>query len=224
MSIAEKLTTIAENEQKVYEAGKKSQYDEFWDNHQQNGKRTDYTGGFSGWNGNIFKPKYNMQPIAAVYMLAQFTSETDLVEHLDNLGITLDFSKCTNFTNFMLWGQITRMGVIDSTAATAISFYYAYKMRTLDLLIIRDDGSTTLTFEGAENLTNITIQGVIGKSTNMRWSPLSKNSITNVISVLSDTTTNLTLTLSKSAVNKAFSNEDWETLVATKPNWTISLI
>ena len=34
MSIAEKLTTIAENEQKVYDAGQKSEYDRFWDSYR----------------------------------------------------------------------------------------------------------------------------------------------------------------------------------------------
>ena len=40
MSIAEKLQQIAENEQNVYDAGKKAQYDEFWDNYQNKGNRT----------------------------------------------------------------------------------------------------------------------------------------------------------------------------------------
>mgnify|MGYP003296383754 CR=1 FL=1 len=31
MSISDKLQTIAENEQRVFDAGKKTQYDEFWD-------------------------------------------------------------------------------------------------------------------------------------------------------------------------------------------------
>ena len=34
MSIADKLTTIAENEQKVYDAGAKSEHDKFWDSYQ----------------------------------------------------------------------------------------------------------------------------------------------------------------------------------------------
>ena len=38
MSIAEKLTAIAENVPKVYEAGQKSEYDRFWDAYQNNGK------------------------------------------------------------------------------------------------------------------------------------------------------------------------------------------
>ena len=41
MSIADKLTTIAENEQKVFDAGKQAEYDEFWDSFQSKGTRKD---------------------------------------------------------------------------------------------------------------------------------------------------------------------------------------
>ena len=64
MTIAEKLQTIAENETKVFEAGKKSQYDMFWDNLQNNGNRKNYYYAFIGrwvgncWNQEIFNPKY----------------------------------------------------------------------------------------------------------------------------------------------------------------------
>ena len=34
MSIAEKLTKVAENVPKVYEAGKKDEHDKFWDEYQ----------------------------------------------------------------------------------------------------------------------------------------------------------------------------------------------
>ena len=44
MSIADKLTTIAENEQRVYDAGKQAQYDEFWDDFQKNGTEYMYYG------------------------------------------------------------------------------------------------------------------------------------------------------------------------------------
>ena len=78
MSIAEKLTAIAENEQRVYdagymhgnndgyllgeEAGKKSEYDAFWDAFQLDGERTNYSYAFSGsgWHSETFKPKYKI--------------------------------------------------------------------------------------------------------------------------------------------------------------------
>ena len=56
MSIAEKLNAVAENEKKVYDAGKQAEYNDFWDVYQQNGKRTNYNQAFGnlGWtNENI---------------------------------------------------------------------------------------------------------------------------------------------------------------------------
>ena len=69
----------------------------------------------------------------------------------------------------------------------------------------------------------------------VQWSTeLSKESIISIINALSDTTTALTVTLSKTAVNNAFetakgnadgsTSEEWAALIATKQNWTISLV
>lgn len=60
MSIAEKLTTVAENQQRVYDAGKQAEYDRFWDAYQQNGTRGSYSYAFGGvaWTDETLKPKY----------------------------------------------------------------------------------------------------------------------------------------------------------------------
>ena len=59
MSIAENLTTIAKNQQKVFDAGVKSEYDRFWDNYQKNGEPMSYAMAFgSKWDDITFKPKY----------------------------------------------------------------------------------------------------------------------------------------------------------------------
>lgn len=60
MALEDKLIEIAENEQKVYEAGKDAYYDFFWDEFQKNGTLTFYGNAFSGygWTDEIFKPKY----------------------------------------------------------------------------------------------------------------------------------------------------------------------
>lgn len=77
MTIAEKLTTIAENEQRVYkagynagkalnydegyEAGKQAEYDTIWDGIQNNGERSNYYYGFANaWTKETFKPKYSV--------------------------------------------------------------------------------------------------------------------------------------------------------------------
>ena len=48
MSIADKLTTIAENEQKVYEKGYYDALLNWWDNFTLNGTKTSYIGSFQG--------------------------------------------------------------------------------------------------------------------------------------------------------------------------------
>ena len=96
MSITDKLVVIAENEQKVYDAGykkgkqeggdteaaynqgvedgKKAEYDAFWDAYQENGGRTVYGYAFAGngWKTEVFSPKYNISPSSAAYMFTGF--------------------------------------------------------------------------------------------------------------------------------------------------------
>ena len=103
MNTAEKLTAIAENQKKVYEAGKKSEYDRFWDNYQYNGERRVYDVAFgtfdtvvaNGWNDNNFYPKY---PIIATNLCRAFKAcaITNLKERLDDCGVYLDTSEFHN--------------------------------------------------------------------------------------------------------------------------------
>ena len=95
MSIAEKLTTIAENEQKVYDAGVEqgkqagADYARFWDVFQANGTRTSYLYGFSGmgWNDVTYKPRYPIKPLNATYMFRCSKIKT---------SYDVDYSICKN--------------------------------------------------------------------------------------------------------------------------------
>ena len=82
MTSAEKLMKIAENELKVFQEGKKSQYDEFWDNFQENGNRTVYVSCFgSGWTADTLKPKYTIKPINANMMFFNNAGEVFILEN-----------------------------------------------------------------------------------------------------------------------------------------------
>ena len=52
---------------------------------------------------------------------------------------------------------------------------------------------------------------------------LTKASLTSIINGLSPDVTGQTVTISQTAVNNAFTTEEWDALVATKTNWTIAL-
>lgn len=238
------LIASAENVPKVYdsghkvgfEEGKQAEYDAFWDNYQQNGNRTDYRYAFSykGWNNETFKPKY---PIiakgAAAYMFDSCgLTDFDFVEN----GIVLDTSEATSLTYlFRGCGGIKRVGEINGTGCKDLNrLFYFVGIETIDKLVVNENVAYDNTFDGANMLVNITISGVIGKNGFLAVSKvLSKASIESIINALSTTTSGLTVTLSKVAVNNAFGinvddastypeGSEYYNLRNSKPNWTIS--
>ena len=215
-----------------YDKGKQDEYDAFWDEYQQNGARTNYQHAFSGhgWTEKTFKPKYDMMPSRGDGMFRLNTTMTgDFVELLKTLDVTLDFSKCTNFNDAFSYCYFDRIGIIDTTSASNLGTTFAYsRIRTIDKLVLKSDGSQKYSnpFASQEHLENLTIEGTIGQNGfNVQYSTkLSKASITSIINALSTTTSGLTVTLSQTAVNNAFTTDEWNALIATKSNWTISLV
>lgn len=217
---------------KVYEAGKKAEYDKYWENYQTNGDRVNYYAAFCGpgWTIDNFKPKYDIQPTSCGIMFYMSTIRGDLVEILDSCGVTLDTSKSTNLASAFANTFLTRVGVINATNATALNqlFYTSSYLQTVEKLILKSDGTNTFSgnaFHYCTALTNITIEGVIGQDgfAVQHSTKLSKESITSIINALSTTTSGLTLRLSKTAKEAAFTEDEWNELRATKTNWAITL-
>jgi len=278
MSIADKLGTIADNQQKVYDAGKDAGYDEgyslgnkdgytqgqnsgystgyeagtknglpatwdsFWDAFQMNGARVNYELAFSnGWTKDTFKPKYNIKPTGSSQKtFAKSKIAGDLVKILEDCKVELDTSMCTNLTMFFTATQFTRIGIINLTKSiTTYGIFASWEpsyLETIDKLIVSPTNVFDTTFRGCTALKNLTIEGTIAQNGfNMQWSTLlSEASIKSIINALSDTTSGLTITLSKAAVDKAFETSpqasdgsqsaEWTALEGTKTNWTISLV
>lgn len=248
MTREEKVLQLKQDFDEVYEAGKQAEYDAFWDTYQQNGEKGDYAYSFAGhgWTYDNFKPKYDISPTNLNTCFHGFFSGVsgsakyvDFVDLLEKCGVTLDTSRCTNFASTFMSSYITRLGVIDLRSATrSISgTFYASFLVTIEKIIISENiAFTNNAFQNAGSLENLTFEGVIGQSgLNLQWSTkLSRASIENVIGCLSSTTSGLTVTLSREAVDYAFESEEdrgdgswsseWSALVDTKPNWTISLV
>ena len=171
MSIAKKLTTIANNAQKVYNAGKKAEYERFWNNHQ-----CDSTGAIitncrymfsgTGWRDNNFKPLYAVKPATAEGMFRHSSIINALYEHKDKF----DFSNCTTVSQIFAYGLVAKVGVIDTRKTTNASDlnYFAHSNSNLtivDKLILKTDGSQTFTnFANQAPLKEIRIEGVIGNT------------------------------------------------------------
>ena len=248
MTTAEKLSKVyegverteelnAELEQTLYgtDTGGKSFYDEFWDAHQANGTRTNYANAFACWSADNIRPKYDMKPTTTYMMFRGAVNVVDglltldLAERLNDCGVIIDTSKCTTFQYMFYESRIAHVGVLDTRGAASLNDIFDYsRIRTIDKLILRDDGSQTISgsFKSCVLLVDIEIEGVIGKNgLNFQWSTsLSKASITSIINALSTTTEGLTVTLSKTAKEAAFTADEWSALIATRTNWTISLV
>lgn len=229
MSISEKLTTIADNQEKVYEAGKKSQYDEFWDSYQKNGTKVDHTCAFAYWDRTTFKPKYDIHCTCADRMFFGFSNPSDIVDLVDVLekqGKTMDFTGCTRFYYAFYWAYIQRLGTIDLSASKTNEFAFETPyIQTIEKIIVSEETVfVSRTFHDA-SLKNINaIEGKIGSNIWFSQCPLTKASITNVVNALSNTTSGLTCTFNKTAKESAFTNSEWSALIETKKNWTFSLV
>lgn len=219
--------------EQVYEAGKQAEYDAFWDKFQPYGSyKQSYQACFGGkqWNADTLKPKYDVIVNSAIYTFAFNAMKVDLVKYFESIGRKLDFSQNTNANGTFQGAAFTRLGGIYCKGVNWHNcFNGCPNLVTIDEWGDYDGGTIsgglTSTFTGCSALENIKVKGTIIGNINFQWSTkLTKASITSIINALSSTTSGFTLTLSKTAKEAAFTTEEWNALVATKSNWTISLV
>lgn len=214
MSIADKYTTLnTEKIPQVYEAGKNAEYETFWNEVLQGGERTQFRYAFGGlgWTDVNFKPPTTIRPSDSRYMFC-YSGITNLTDE------QVDFEDATDLRD---------------------CFYYCLNLETL-ILKISGKAKTfdARTFQECANLANLTIiGGTISKNgLDLQWSTkLTKDSLVSVFNALSTTTSGLSITLSKVAVNNAFGiNVDNEStypegspyyqLRHSRDNWSINYI
>lgn len=208
MSIAEKKliasansVIIAENEQKVYEAGKKAEYDSFWDVFQNKGNSRIYYYAFSNnrFNDTNFNPKYPLNCSTA----------NTAAQHMFSSNITITDTKVPI--------------IVNGSNANAI-FYGATKLKIVrELQLTNANTSVSSMFANCESLENITITGTgkIASACDISdSSKLSSASVDSIIEHLKDLTgaTALKLTLNSTVGNKL--TEDQKASITAK-NWTL---
>lgn len=204
---------LEEGYAKGVEEGKQAEYDAFWDAFQEYGNQRSYIYAFAGsnWTDDIYNPKY---PI--------------VVNNVTGANYVFLYSKITD-TKVPI--TITG-GAVMTSAFAQMSNCHTIRKITVDETVTVATG----TFVWNSALVNIEFGGTIalGSPSFQHSTKLSKASITSIINALSTASSGLSLTLSKIAVNNAFStvsgaadgsaSSEWASLIATKPNWTISLI
>lgn len=245
MSIADKLATIAENEQKVYDAGKKSEYDSFWDEFQAGGARTNYMMAFTtGWTADNFKPKYDLIPTSGAYLFYGNTiAGLDLRE--DNFrqqyGVDIDLTQATNLTWFVAYSTVRYVGTVKGAPnpVTGLNNMFAQATNLVEIskIIIppySSEFSAVGAFTNCISLKEVRFEGSIDANMSLSSSPLSRDSIVDIIEHLSTSATGKTVTFKKTAVDTAFetssgaadgsTSDEWAELVAQCPTWTVSVV
>lgn len=235
MIFAEKLTTIAENmvqlqnvTKRWFDRGRDYEQQEFWDAFQDNGHRTHYTYGFAGrgWTVSNLVPKYkNIQPTVCTGMFFN-NSIPDLVAHFEKHGIKIDFSKSTSVYDAFSSTATKRLPSLNISSAGSALTMFAYNSSLEEIAGLECGVNNTFssTFAGCSALKTVIFSGVIANNISLSDSKnLSKESITSLINTLSSSVRGKSVILSETAVHSAFSESEWNVLVATKSDWTISL-
>jgi hypothetical protein len=205
MTVAEKLTTIAENEQKVFDAGKKAEYDRFWDAFQENGERYLYNYGFAyeGWNADTYAPKY---------------------------PITIRGKGNGNYVylyNFFVVDTMVEISVLQNSdrgqpGETIGLFQNAINLKTIRKLTFDETTIINNVFWNCPALENLTMGGTIGQNGfDVSQSPkLTHDSLMSIINCL-EAKAEGTWTVTLGATNLA-KLTDAEKAIATQKGWTLA--
>lgn len=252
--ISENNNIIAGNVPKVYEAGfnagqnsgGQGSFDEgLWDTLQTNGV---YNNAFAGvtWNKERFKPKYKIVPNATLNSAREMFNYFNYDGEIDTNAkeITYDMIDLSNCT------QASQVSDMFNNATMNYIEIDLSPVSDLRNIFICNNGGKIYNIRAKINATKFTNilnnctqlktfileEGSVigGNGFNAQWSTkLSKESIESIIAALSDSTTGLSITLSKTAVNNAFSinvdnpttypeGSEYYTLRNSKPNWTFN--
>lgn len=169
------LDDMATDIPKVFDAGKQTQYDEFWDNYMSNvlgGGNVEHMFSGPAWNSDTFYPKYNIVPKGGVGVFYKFswwrTPYIDLAQRLEECGVALDTSECSGFGQMFSYAFVTRLPKISILKSNSLdrTFDGAQVLVSIDELELKADGTNTFsnTFRGCSGLRNIVITGVIGNN------------------------------------------------------------
>lgn len=180
----------------VFEAGKKSGYDAFWDAAQDFGRRVTYVCGFAGhcWTDENYNPKY---PITAT----------------DNANYLFWNSKLTD-TKVDIYLPVGGSNNSNTFASSALV--------TIRKLIVTENTKFSNTFGGCSKLENITFEGVIGSdmtiSAATKLTHASLMSILNALKDYSGSGTTYTVTLGAENLAKL---TDEEKMIAVGKGWVL---
>lgn len=228
-----KAEGYAQGLEKGMPAGIQSEYDRFWDDFQQNGERTYYVQAFGGpWTDKTFRPKYDLTVTGNGFGMFRASLLTgSLKQILADAGVSLTFYRCPNIGSlFQEAYNITEIGELDFSSITrkdcAAVFSSCTKLKVIEKIVL-PVGQTSFSnwFYNCSSLENVTFEGTINASgLNVSWSPLTHDSLMNIINCLADksTDTNGTTWAVTLGTTNLAKLTDAEKAIATQKGWTLA--
>ena len=215
MSIADKLVTIAENMQRVYEAGKSQggggDDKAFWDIITNNNTRADWSYAFQYWNCEHIRPPYVIKPTKnLISTMFGFNTALKSVEkaRFDFSGYT---PTQTNGTSswYKFFDGCENLETVEDIGMKAGACYRTFagckKLETIEKLRVQAETVFNTTFAQCDNLQNITIEGTIGQNGFSVYASnkISKASILSILNACNKGNAGITVTLPSKCVDGA---------------------
>lgn len=224
MNISEKLTTIAENEQKVYEAGKTEMNEVWWRAISNNYKRTEWTYAFQHADiRNVGTPQGTITVKDGIDRMFQSCTTGD------SIPAFFDFSKVTSAIHAFRYTKIKVFADLNIPAIKNLNGTWqgCNNLETIELIRCLESSNFEATFSNCESLKDVTFEGVIGTNISFATSPLltketllsnGGNGVFGKLKVLDEGETRI---ITLHADTKAMLT-DAEKAIATQKGWTIS--
>lgn len=185
MSIAEKLTTIAENEQRVYDAGYNKASKDEWDKFTDSNNRRFYEYAFARSGYEYIRPPYKITSTSRTLYMFEYCTKLKAIEsdYFDLSGTATHNTASNTSSLYYTFRLCTSLEVVEDIGIPANSYHYTFagcsKLHTIEVMRCKKAATYTDPFNSCPELVNIKFVGEIGNNFTMAdCSKLSYESLT----------------------------------------------
>jgi hypothetical protein len=209
----------------AYEAGRKAEYDAFWNEIQQLVNQKSFVSLFAGrtWTDARFKPPYPITFSGGCNNLFHNTGIRNMCQCIETAGVEVKFEGIEQANSMFSYSRVTHLPTFDFSQAANIQYAFqgASILVSVEKVIVGENTSYASTFANCNALEDITFEGVIGKNIAFsQSSKLTNASVQSIIDHLKDLTGATAQTLTFHADVGAKLTQTQKDAISAK-NWTL---